>query len=228
MKVAVVVNGEPGGYGFVRYILEKSDYIIACDGGLRHCHVLGQVPNCIVGDLDSVNGLSFTSDFDLNPTNVLVSILDIYRNVPILKYPTEKDQTDLELALDHACDKGADSIIILCGLGGRFDHQLANAHVLAQPLSRGVHAELRDEHTKIMLIKDKCRLHKNDGSLVSLLPLTTTAEGIVTEGLQYPLKGESLSAGFARGVSNRIVNEWAEVSVRGGLLLLVQSYGYKT
>ena len=211
IKAAIVANGEIGDHDFHKGILEESDYIIACDGGLRHCHILGVVPDCIIGDLDSIE--------ELCPPD----ILEKYPNIPVLQFPAEKDQTDLELALDHACDKGADSIVILCGLGGRFDHQIANAHILAQPLKKGVQAELQDEDAKIMLIDNKCRLHKSDGILVSLLPLTTTVEGVITEGLKFPLKDESLQIGFARGVSNQITKEWADISVKAGLLLVVQT-----
>ena len=210
MKIVIVANGEIKDYDFARVILEDCDYVLACDGGLRHCHKLGTVPDYIVGDLDSA------------PKD----ILDKYQDVPVLHFPVEKDQTDLELAMAFACDKlkdeGADSLVILGGLGGRFDHQLANAHVLAQALEYGVNAELCDEYTKVRLIKSCCKIHKKDGILVTLVPLTTTVNGIVTEGLQYPLKDESLSIGFARGVSNQIVGEWAGISVKSGLLFVIQ------
>jgi len=206
MKCVIVANGEINDYDFARLILGDCDVIAACDGGLKHCHRLGIAPDYIVGDLDSA------------PKD----ILDRYQAVPVLRFSPEKDQTDLELAVALACDKGADSIVILGGLGGRFDHQLANAHVLAQAVEHGVNAELRDEYTRIRLINNCCRLHKQDGFLVTLVPLTTTVDGIVTEGLQYPLKDESLSVGFARGVSNQIIGEQALVSIKSGLLFVIQ------
>ena len=217
MKVVIVANGEIKDYDYTRLILKDCDYILACDGGLKHCLKMGTVPDYIIGDLDSA-----TRD-----------ILDIYPDVPVLRFSPEKDQTDLELAVALACDilkenvlglecKGTVSLVILGGLGGRFDHQLANAHVLAQALERGVNAELRDENTKVRLINNACRLCKQDGILVTLVPLTTTVEGIVTEGLQYSLKDESLSIGFARGVSNQIADEWAVISIKSGLLFVIQ------
>jgi len=212
MKAVIIANGDIRDYEFVRQILADFvgyDYVLACDGGLRHCHVLGVVPDHIVGDLDSA------------PQD----ILEKYRDVPLLQFSPEKDQTDLELAITFSCDKGADSITILGGLGGRFDHQLANVHVLVQAVERHVKAELRDEHTRIRLINDCCKikLHKQDGALVTLLPFTNAAEGIETEGLQYPLKSERLSIGFARGVSNQIIDEWAAVSLKKGMLLVIQT-----
>ena len=207
MKVAIFANGEMCSESFARTVLSNCDYVVACDGGLKYCHRLYVKPNCIVGDIDSADK----------------SLLNKYQDVPVSRFPSEKDQTDLELAIAYACDIGATSIIVLGGLGKRFDHQLANAHVLAQALKRGVIAQLRDQFTCVQLINSHCQLHKSDGSLVSLLPLTTTVDGIVTEGLQYPLRDESLSVGFARGVSNLITKELARVSLKNGMLLVVQT-----
>ena len=206
MKVVIVANGEIRDYDFAKLILADCDYILACDGGLRHCYKLDVMPDYLVGDLDSA------------PSDVL----DQYQDVPVMRFSSEKDQTDLELALALAYDKGADSLMILGGLGGRFDHQLANAHILAQAIELGIKAELCDEYTIVRLIDNSCRLHKKDGILVTLIPLTTTVKGIVTEGLQYPLKDESLSIGFARGVSNQIIDEMAAVSIKSGLLFVIQ------
>ncbi|MCL2420412.1 MAG: thiamine diphosphokinase [Defluviitaleaceae bacterium] len=210
MKAVIVANGDINDYTFARQVLSDCigyDYIVACDGGLRHCHALGIVPDHIVGDLDSAP----------------MDILKEYQDVPVLKYAPEKDQTDLELALAFACEKGVDSVVVLGGLGGRIDHQLGNVHVLAQAVKQGIRAELRDEHTRVRLIDKACQMHKQDGVLVTLLPLTTTVDGIVTEGLAYPLAEESLSVGFARGVSNKFAGEVATVRIKKGLLLVIQT-----
>ena len=208
-KAAIFANGEIKDADITRLVLIDWDYILACDGGLRHCDAAGIVPDYIVGDLDSVSE----------------ELLDKYQNVPVLRFFAEKDQTDLELAIAHACDIGAESIVVFGGLGGRVDHQLANMHVLAQAVERGVEAEIWDwsRDTRIKLIKNHCRLHKTNGTLVTLIPLTTTVDGIVTEGLKYPLKNESLIVGFARGVSNQIIDEMALVSLKSGLLLVIQT-----
>ena len=209
MRAVIIANGELNGQEFARMALTDCGYVVACDGGLRHCDALEITPDYIIGDLDSV-------DSDL---------LKKYREVPVpVKcFPAEKDQTDLELAIAHACDIGAEGIVVLGGLGGRVDHQLANIFVLTQAVRRGVRAEMCDAHTRVMVIKDYGRLRRANGILVTLLPLTATAVGIVTEGLRYPLNDESLEAGSARGVSNEIKDECASVSLKEGLLLIIQT-----
>jgi len=201
MKTAIFANGDIQDYEFIQQL--NYDYIIACDGGLRHCHRLNIMPNYIVGDLDSAPA----------------EILKHYQNVPVLKFPSEKNFTDLELAIVHARESGATYLEILGGYGGRFDHQLANVHVLAKA---GLPAVMRDENTCVQVISDSCSLHKSDGNLVSLIPLTTTVEHIFTNGLKYPLSGENLNVGFAIGVSNEIVGKCAEVRLGDGLLIVIQ------
>ena len=206
-KAAIVANGEIRDYGFTKKILAECDYVAACDGGLRHCDRMEIRPDCIVGDLDSASE----------------DVLGRYFDVPVLRFPAEKDQTDLEIALEHVCGLNTKNIVILGGFGGRFDHQLANVHVMVQALKQGAYVEMRDKGVKVLAVDKHCRLHRADGDTVTLLPLNSTVSGIVTEGLKYPLKKESLSVGFARGVSNRIEEEWAEVSVCDGVLLVIQT-----
>ena len=206
-KAAILANGEIKDYGFTKQILADCDYIIACDGGLRHCDRMKVRPDYIVGDLDSASE----------------DILGRYFDVPVLQFPAEKDQTDLEIALEHVCGLNAESIVILGGFGGRFDHQLANVHVMMQAVKYGASVEMRDEDVKVLAVDKYCRMHRAEGETVTLLPLTETVSGIVTKGLKYPLQNESLSVGFARGVSNRIEGEWAEVWMGDGVLLVIQT-----
>ena len=207
MKAFIIANGDMCDYDFARTVLADGDYILACDGGLHHCHSIGILPNYIIGDMDSVDE----------------AILAEYQNVPIMRFIPEKDETDLELAIARACELKAESIVVLGGLGGRVDHQLANIHALAQAVRIGVRAEIWDEHTRIMLIKDHCRIHRGDGYLVTMLPLTTEAAGITTEGLKFPLSSENLSVGYARGISNEITDDCARISLKSGLLLVIQT-----
>jgi len=208
-KTIILANGYISDYNYIKSLLSDAPddrYMIACDGGLRHCHMLGICPNCIVGDLDSA------------PPELLAN----YKHVPLIKFPPEKDFSDLELAISHAIEIGACSIEILGALGGRIDHQLANIHVVA---ASPVPAVLRDENTFVKIIKSEFEptiFYKNDGNILTLLPLTSTAEGIVTEGLKYPLKDESLPVGYARGLSNVITDDHAIVSLKSGILVAMQ------
>jgi NADPH:quinone reductase-like Zn-dependent oxidoreductase len=63
------------------------------------------------------------------------------------------------------------------------------------------------------------------GEKVSLIPLSEQVDGVVTQGLIYPLRNEPLFLGRARGVSNVLVGDHAEISFTRGLLLIVHLFG---
>ncbi|MCL2399314.1 MAG: thiamine diphosphokinase [Defluviitaleaceae bacterium] len=212
-KAAIVVNGEINDYDFAKEILDSCSYIVACDGGLKHCHAMGIKPNYIVGDFDSVSA----------------DILNEYKEIPKSRFSAEKDFTDMELAIEHVCDevKSVNHLVILGALGKRLDHQMANIFLLQATLNAGLYTEIIDESTKVLMIDKSCKLHKRDGNLVSLLPVSSTVNAVVTDGLKYPLNSEDLFIGFARGISNLIIDEIAKVSVENGTLLVIQTKEYK-
>ena len=92
-------------------------------------------------------------------------------NIPIKTVPTHKDETDMELGLDFAVELGADDIVIFGGIGSRFDHTLANAHLLLRLLKKGVRARLVDEKNCVELINNSIVLEGQQGDLVSTIPL---------------------------------------------------------
>src|SRR2546430_1652253 len=59
-------------------------------------------------------------------------------------------------------------------------------------------------------------------TLVTLLPVAGDADGVRTEGLLFPLHGETLRFGRARGLSNEIVALPARVSLERGSLLVFE------
>jgi len=63
------------------------------------------------------------------------------------------------------------------------------------------------------------------GDTVSLLPLAGDASGISTQGLEYPLRGETLSFGPARGISNVMLVHDARITFKSGLLLVIHTIG---
>jgi thiamine pyrophosphokinase len=74
----------------------------------------------------------------------------------------------------------------------------------------------------VHVIRDERTLEGEPGELVSLFALHGPAEGVSTEGLEYPLSDDRLEPGSSRGVSNRFVADAARVRVERGLLLAVR------
>jgi len=203
---APVSNLEP-----FRDLLEKTDLIVAADGGARHVLALDLLPNIAVGDFDSLEA----------------ELLDQLQasGVAIHKHPAHKDETDLELALLAAIEHGANQIYVLAALGGRPDQHLANLQLLTHPAL--VHADVRLLHQQwqVFVIRDQVRIVGTPGDTVSLLPMTDEVQGIATSGLHYPLRHETLRLGPARGVSNVLVGHEAEIKIESGLLLCMHKVG---
>jgi thiamine pyrophosphokinase len=194
------------------------DLVIAADGGARLAQALGIALDLWVGDGDSLGEAGIAA---LAATGV-----------PIERSRPDKDETDVELAVDAAIARGAARLIIVGALGGeRVDHALANVILLASDDLIGRPASLLDARSRITLLRapgpdgDAGRLtfQLDPGAIVSLLPFGGDVEGVTTDGLVYPLTGETLRLGPARGVSNVVARRDASVTVRRGLLLVVES-----
>ena len=188
--------------------LDRSALVIAADSGLDHALALGFTADVVVGDLDSVT-----------PDALARARAD---GADVESHPAEKDETDLELALRRAVALGVQRVTVIGGGGGRHDHLLANALVLARDEYADLELEARVGSALLTVIRTRAELRGAPGSLLSLLPLGGPARGIRTEGLRYPLHDEELAPGTTRGVSNEFLTSTAVVSVREGVLLAVQ------
>jgi thiamine pyrophosphokinase len=208
-RAVIFANGELPDMQAARTILKSGDTLVAADGGLHHLQALNLTPSVLIGDLDSVDEADLRS-------------LD-GRDVTILRYPHEKDETDLELALDWAAGKGFRSIRVVGALGGRLDQTLGNLFLLTWSRLEGIDVRLDDGLEEILAIRTSATLFGSPGDTVSLLPLQGPARGIVTEGLRYLLKSETLWPERTRGISNELLGKLAVVSLEEGCLLCIHT-----
>jgi thiamine pyrophosphokinase len=141
--------------------------------------------------------------------------------VSVDRHPAAKDMTDLELALRAAVGAGATDIVVVGGHGGRLDHFVANALLLASDAFAGVAIRALAGPARLWVVRDSAAVEGNPGELVSLLPVHGPAREIWTEGLAYPLRGEDLQPGTSRGVSNAFLGTNATIRLGSGVLLVV-------
>ena len=186
----------------------KYDYVIACDHGYDHALKLGIKPDLILGDFDSC-------DFDKE--NVA--------GIPIETFSVCKDDTDTMLAIKKAMSLGYRDIVIVCALGSRFDHSLANIQSMAYIAEHGGSCELfgKGEHLKT-LCNGSIKLPKKENCSLSLFSLTDKCEGISIKGSEYDCENVTLTNTFPLGVSNKWKDDVVTVSVKSGILLTVESY----
>jgi thiamine pyrophosphokinase len=209
----IFVNGELRVLQAVKALLPDYDLWIAADGGLRHTYNLGIVPHVLIGDLDSVTTEQVTQQRRLG--------------VEILQYPKEKDETDLELALDLALQRGCRRILLVGALGGRLDHTLGNLFLLNRPELAGVDVRLCDGQEAVWLVGRHTLIDGDVGEQVSLIPFSDEVNGVRTAGMKYPLKSETIYRWSTRGISNELLNQQAEVWTDAGTLLCIHSLNAK-
>ena len=209
MRILIFAAGELDYNEFSTISREKNDLVIAADGGSHHCLTLGIQPDIVIGDLDSIDA----DDLELVES----------WGTQIIKFPSRKDFTDLELALQYACDQNADEILVYGSLGLRWDQTLANILLLASPVVACKKIKLVDGKQEIHLISSNAPLliEGNPGDTVSLIPISGDATGVTSENLEYALNEGILIFGASRGVSNLMTATSASITLKKGRLICV-------
>lgn len=194
------MNGEyTSADSFYRKKAEKS-FIICADGAYNKLAELGIKPDVVLGDMDSINR-KITGDA---------------KNIT---YPSDKDETDGELAMNYAMGKNPSEILIFGALGGRKDQELANIFLLCKyPL---MNIKIFEKNAGIWIAKKKEYFDVKKGQTVSLIPISAKVTGIKTDGLKYRLNNETLYMKKTRGISNVAEKNKIKIIYKKGMLLVV-------
>jgi thiamine pyrophosphokinase len=211
-RVVIIANGiAPDEATVHRWLLPDDGQVrlFCANGGAHTALSLGLKPEVVVGDLDSLD----------EAHQVQLKAM----GCRFVVYPAAKDWTDLELALKLAVEEGATEVVVLGALGGRLDQELANVLLLLLPELEGTPTRIVDDRQEMFVTRDRAEITGQPGDVVSLMPLGGNAQGIVTDGLMYPLRDEPLFSGPARGISNVMTGSVARVTLRSGALLVVHS-----
>ncbi|MCZ8523246.1 MULTISPECIES: thiamine diphosphokinase [Paenibacillus] len=193
-------------------ILQEGDQLIGADRGALFLTEQGLRPDMALGDFDSVSGEERERVRE--------------RSIRFLSCdPVMKDWTDTEMAFTWALEQGACEIVMTGVLGSRWDHSLANVHLLRRGLAAGIPCRIVDEFNELQLMDARAplELRRSPHAHVSLLPLSLDVHGITLEGFRYPLHEASLTIGQSLGISNVLVEETGTVRIREGLLLVIRS-----
>lgn len=177
------------------------DYIIAADGGLRHCEALGITSDLILGDFDSLGHI---------PQKAAV-------------YPVEKDDTDSMLAIRQGLEKGFARFLLYGAMEGpRLDHTVANLQSLNFLADRGARGYLVGKTQIATVVKNGVISFPAEAEgIVSVFCMGENAQGVTLRGLKYPMENGELTASFPLGVSNRFLGKAGEISAQQGALLVI-------
>lgn len=206
LSALIVGNGEPPSRELFAARAREADLVLCADGGADTARRLGRAPDYIAGDLDSVSGAGMAA----------------VAGDRLVRVDADDTGTDMQKVLRLALDLRVERADLLGFTGRRTDHTLWNLSLLR---SFGDRLDLRliDDYCEIRLIRGLVRFRADLGQKLSLCPLDGPADGIETEGLRWPLRGESLVPGRRDGISNEVTASPVEIRVgRGDLLLCVQ------
>ncbi len=206
-RIIIFANGELPNPNTARLLLRNDDYIICADGGTRHALALNIQPNLVIGDMDS---LEKTQWQNLEKSGVSIEL-----------FPRDKNETDLELAINRAIKLVPKEIIVVAALGGRIDQTLANLALLSDIRLSTFDVRLDDGLEEIFICRDQVQVQGRSGDIVSLIPWQGAVSNIQTKNLRWPLQKETLYSDKTRGISNEMTDNTASISIGLGLLLVI-------
>lgn len=209
MQAIIVANGELQD-ACQPSAIEEGDLRIAANGGSRHYQAQNLVPDVLIGDLDSTE------------SGLVASWKK--RGVEVIEHTADKDQTDLELALLLAQDRGAESILVYGAVGGRLDMTFGNLVLLAHPrLQIPITLICGEEEVHMLREGESLEIQGSPGDILSLLPLSPAGAKVSAQGLLYPLDGDQLEFGLTRGISNQLIGEKVPLKLDQGLLAVIHT-----
>jgi thiamine pyrophosphokinase len=206
-RVVIFANGNLPNIDKARSILRDDDTIICADGGSRHAFLMDLKPALVIGDMDSAE---------------TAHLQKLQRDgTSIEPFPSDKNETDLELAIQRAVELGPNEIIIVAGLGGRLDQTLANIALLSDAQLATFNPKLDDGVEEIFFCRSQVEVFGGSGDIVSLVPWGAPVHHIQTQGLRWGLNDETLYPVKTRGISNEMTADAASISIGSGLLLII-------
>ena len=178
------------------------------DSGYDYAVRLGFRVDVLVGDMDSI-------------TNT-----EIPGHVIIERHPTDKDASDLDLALDLVVRDAPERVVIVGGAGGRLDHELSTAGLLCSDRWRRIdEVDWVSTRGWAYVVRRRRIIHGDAGSTLSLVPMGGDVTDVHTRGLKWDLDGDTLAYGSTRGLSNVMRGPIADIRIGEGCLLAVVPAG---
>lgn len=179
--------------------------VIAADSGMRHAAALGVVPELWTGDFDSV-------EETLRASHV---------SVPVEMFPSEKDQTDGEIAVDAALARGARELLLVGAFGGpRADHAFLHLAAAVRLAERGIPCVLSSGTQEgVPLLRGARTFDYDAATMFSILPFSDL-EGLSLSGAKWPLSNCDVPFGSSLTLSNEVSGRLT-VTLGSGRAMLV-------
>lgn len=198
-SVALVANGAIHNLHLIADLIKSYERVVAVDGGLSYCHQMHIPPDMIIGDFDSAPA----------------ELLNHYLDVPSKKFPIDKDDTDLELAIHAINTPITKKIGIFGALGNRTDHTLYNLHLMCRFANKIV---IETETESVFTLSGKSEISCRQGQGISLISFGMPAKGVKTKGLKWEIKEGTFDMNFS-SISNICLSSQAIIEISEGQLI---------
>lgn len=206
MKCLIIASGNLESMDIVDG--DSYDYIICADGGTDHIVKTNLIPDLIIGDMDSISveAREFISK----------------NKIPIMKFPSEKNMTDLELAIEKAYSLSCRHIDLVGATGTRLDHTLANIFLLYKMEELSISGSIIDKNNKLSLLNKDKKVFDEGYRYISIVPITMEGVRVSLIGMKYPLNNHLIEFASTLGVSNELLGQ-GEIKLHSGLGLVIKS-----
>jgi thiamine pyrophosphokinase len=203
MNGVLFVGGEgPTEELFGRY-RETDAFVIAADSGLQTAIAFGVEPDLIVGDMDSLEDQALLSRFPAEK---------------VVRFPSEKGETDAEIGIRFMREKGIDRVTIIGGGEGRLAHLMGILMLFQRDYHPFRWITAREE---VSMVEGTCRFEAFRGQTFSFFPMSEIVDRMRSTGLKWPLDGLAWTSGQA-GISNVAVKDEVVVTVGRGRLMAIK------
>lgn len=176
-KPVTLVAGGPVGRRDLRMCLSRAPVLVAADGGADRALAAGQMPDAVIGDLDSLSDAARE------------------RLAGRLHHVAEQDTTDFHKTLRNI---DAPLVLAVGVIGARVDHELSAMNVMVG--HRGAPLLAVGPEDVILAAPPKLELRMAAGDRLSLFPMAPVTGR--SEGLRWPIEGIEFAPAGRVGTSN--------------------------
>lgn len=211
MKVGIIAGGPEDLLPDLSAYVNDIDVWIGADRGAVVLLEKGLPIDYAIGDFDSIADPQRKS---------LETKAKVFR-----KYPSEKNETDLELAIIQAIELQPQSVYLFGATGGRLDHTLVNLQILLRFAEHDMDAAVVDRLNIVRLAQHGTHTIQNDRQYpyISFIPMTPTVTGLTLNNFYYPLTDQTITFGSTLCVSNKLTANCGTFSIDKGIVLIIKS-----
>lgn len=196
-KAVIVANGRYPNHHIPLSIIENAPYIICSDGAANNFIALGNIPDAIVGDCDSVSEENKIKYAD------------------ILFPDTEQESNDLTKSVRFAVKRDKTDITIVGGTGMREDHTIGNISLLAE-YSLIVDVKMVTNNGVFTPVNSTTEIKSFKGEQISIFSIDQ--KPVTTKGLKYPIN-ERILTNWWEGTLNESESDSFTIETEGRVIV---------